>query len=120
MKEETCSHPWHKARLEIRSPRCPACQAVHPWGIIIEGEYLKMLRGEPYRVTYPDHTEIRSGEKIEGMPEPIKVETRTVIDCPYAQSDMTPCVARDGQICVADDGKCVGCNRYPADMLRIW
>jgi hypothetical protein len=43
---------------------------------------------------------------------------REVIACPYAKSDMTPCVARDGQMCVADEGMCVGCERMPADMLR--
>jgi len=39
------------------------------------------------------------------------------IGCPRAKSDMTPCVARDGQLAVADDQHCVGCNRRPADLL---
>jgi hypothetical protein len=43
---------------------------------------------------------------------------REVIECPYAKSDMTPCVARDGQMCVAGNGVCVGCGNSPADMLR--
>jgi hypothetical protein len=44
------------------------------------------------------------------------------IGCPRAASDMTPCNARDGAVATADDGKCVGCNRHPADLLRdlVW
>jgi len=37
--------------------------------------------------------------------------------CPYAKSDMTPCVLRDGDICWAfgfgDAPICVGCERSP-------
>lgn len=40
------------------------------------------------------------------------------IGCPRAKSDMTPCVARDGQTAVLDDGTCVGCWHYPADLLK--
>jgi hypothetical protein len=40
------------------------------------------------------------------------------IGCPRAKSAMTPCVARDGDIAVADDGGCVGCGAQPADLLR--
>lgn len=40
------------------------------------------------------------------------------IGCPRAASDMTPCVARDGAICVADDGRCVGCCADPRDLLQ--
>jgi hypothetical protein len=44
------------------------------------------------------------------------------IGCPRAQSDMTPCVARDGQLAVgstaADEPVCVGCGKNPADLLR--
>ena len=44
------------------------------------------------------------------------------VGCPRAKSDMTPCVARDGQHAVADDGKCVGCGFFPADLLKetVW
>src|SRR5687768_9855224 len=31
--------------------------------------------------------------------------------CPFAKSDTTPCVNRDGEMALADDGKCVGCGR---------
>jgi hypothetical protein len=31
---------------------------------------------------------------------------------------MTPCNARDGGTATADDGRCVGCNQNPADLLR--
>jgi len=39
------------------------------------------------------------------------------VGCPRAQSDMTPCVARDGDLATADDGVCVGCGRPPAELL---
>lgn len=39
------------------------------------------------------------------------------VGCPRARSDMTPCVARDGGLATADDGKCVGCMADPADLL---
>lgn len=29
--------------------------------------------------------------------------------CPREKSEMTPCVARDGDSALLDDGKCVGC-----------
>ena len=38
-------------------------------------------------------------------------------DCPYARSDMTPCVRRDGDMCWAMDANdqpiCVGCEHSP-------
>ena len=40
-----------------------------------------------------------------------------VIDCPRAKTWMTPCVARDGGLVVADDGRCVGCNERPTVIL---
>lgn len=40
------------------------------------------------------------------------------VGCPRAKSDMTPCNARDGGTATADDGRCVGCNQNPADLLR--
>jgi hypothetical protein len=40
-----------------------------------------------------------------------------MIACPYAKSDMTPCVRRDGDICWAMNWRhepiCVGCERSP-------
>ena len=44
----------------------------------------------------------------------------THIGCPRAKSDMTPCVARDGDICLSDppDPVCVGCGAKPADLLQ--
>jgi hypothetical protein len=45
-----------------------------------------------------------------------------MIDCPYARSDMTPCVLRDGDICYAETLRrepiCVGCERTPAELGR--
>ena len=35
----------------------------------------------------------------------------TPIQCPFARSDMTPCVIKDGELARADDGVCVGCER---------
>jgi hypothetical protein len=39
------------------------------------------------------------------------------VGCPRAQSDMTPCIARDGAVCLADDDMCVGCGANPCDLL---
>lgn len=37
--------------------------------------------------------------------------------CPYAKSDMTPCVIKDGAICFAMNSRgnpiCVGCEKTP-------
>lgn len=33
--------------------------------------------------------------------------------CPYAKSDMTPCVRKDGDVALDDRGRCVGCGRLP-------
>lgn len=48
-------------------------------------------------------------------------DSETYIDCPRAKSWMTPCIARDGHLAVADDGKCVGCRLgerlYPFEAL---
>lgn len=41
----------------------------------------------------------------------------THVGCPRAQSDMTPCVARDGNLALADDHRCVGCNANPHALL---
>jgi len=30
--------------------------------------------------------------------------------CPREKSDMTPCVARDGDLAMTENGKCVGCG----------
>lgn len=32
------------------------------------------------------------------------------VGCPRARSDMTPCIARDGHLALADDYLCVGCG----------
>lgn len=42
------------------------------------------------------------------------------VGCPFAKSDMTPCVARDGRICLAGDppATCVGCGNDPAFLIR--
>jgi hypothetical protein len=39
------------------------------------------------------------------------------IECPRAKTWMTPCAARDGHLACLDDGRCVGCNEHPADLL---
>jgi hypothetical protein len=41
----------------------------------------------------------------------------TYIDCPRARTPMTPCVARDGRLAVADAGECVGCGADPTLLL---
>ena len=44
------------------------------------------------------------------------------MNCPYAKSDMTPCVLRDGDVCYAmgldDKPVCVGCGRAPHELGR--
>jgi len=44
------------------------------------------------------------------------------VGCPFAKSDMTPCVARDGAICLspsqdAPNAVCVGCGHAPSYLL---
>lgn len=39
------------------------------------------------------------------------------VGCPRAQSDMTPCIARDGTSALADEGDCVGCGADPIRLL---
>lgn len=43
---------------------------------------------------------------------------RTRVACPRAKSNMTPCVANYGAVCVADDGRCVACGKDPWHLLR--
>jgi hypothetical protein len=43
---------------------------------------------------------------------------RSQIDCPRAKSWMTPCIARDGNLALADDKTCVGCWGKPFALLR--
>lgn len=38
--------------------------------------------------------------------------------CPREQSEMTPCVARDGNLAAADDGHCIGCGVYLEALVR--
>lgn len=42
------------------------------------------------------------------------------VGCPRANSDMTPCAARDGHIVLSSDADrvCVGCERNPIDLLH--
>lgn len=44
------------------------------------------------------------------------------VDCPRARSQMTPCMARDGHVALADDGRCVGCPNderpFPFEELK--
>ncbi len=43
------------------------------------------------------------------------------LQCPYEQSDMTPCIARDGHLAVAmaiDGTVCVGCERRVSALLE--
>ena len=41
------------------------------------------------------------------------------IDCPHAKSSMTPCIARDGALALADDPQeCVGCGNAPQVLLE--
>ena len=42
------------------------------------------------------------------------------VGCPFAKSDMTPCIARDGHLALAGDppSVCVGCGHDPAFLIR--
>lgn len=39
------------------------------------------------------------------------------LTCPREKSEMTPCVARDGELAVLAFGTCVGCNAGVTDLL---
>ena len=36
--------------------------------------------------------------------------------CPREKSEMTPCIARDGALAIANNGKCVGCGIHVDDL----
>lgn len=40
------------------------------------------------------------------------------VGCPRAWTDMSPCIARDGGLAVADNNKCVGCGSSPGELLK--
>ena len=42
------------------------------------------------------------------------------VGCPYAKSDMSPCIARDGSLALAGDppADCVGCGHQPLELIR--
>ena len=42
---------------------------------------------------------------------------RSQVSCPRERTFMTPCIARDGSLALADDKTCVGCGVDPADEL---
>lgn len=37
--------------------------------------------------------------------------------CPREKSEMTPCVARDGDLAMAENGCCVGCGQNVKELL---
>jgi len=39
--------------------------------------------------------------------------------CPREKSKMTPCVARDGDLAMLEDGTCAGCGKNVKELLRI-
>jgi hypothetical protein len=48
----------------------------------------------------------------------LNVHNRDLLRCPREKSYMTPCVARDGALAVADGGLCVGCGSNPIELLE--
>jgi hypothetical protein len=38
--------------------------------------------------------------------------------CPREKTSMTPCIARDGHLALADDRRCVGCGADPYALLE--
>lgn len=39
--------------------------------------------------------------------------------CPREKSDMTPCVARDGDLAMTDDFFCAGCGANVRQLLKV-
>ena len=39
------------------------------------------------------------------------------VGCPRARSDMTPCIARDGNLALSDDDSCVACDSNPHSLV---
>jgi len=44
--------------------------------------------------------------------------TAKTLQCPREKSDMTPCICRDGENALTDDGVCVGCLFSPIELLQ--
>lgn len=40
------------------------------------------------------------------------------LECPREKSDMTPCVARDGDLAMTNDLHCVGCGASVVELLK--
>ena len=40
------------------------------------------------------------------------------LKCPREKSDMTPCVARDGDSAMTDDSHCIGCGVSVVELLK--
>lgn len=41
------------------------------------------------------------------------------LECPREKSDMTPCVARDGDLAMTENKLCVGCSRLVSGLLDL-
>ena len=41
------------------------------------------------------------------------------IVCPREQSEMTPCVCRDGDLAASKDGHCIGCGANVVSLLEV-
>lgn len=78
-------------------------------------EFIATLADQGYRIA--------PGPKPrnEPHPDPSSVEpdevTRSQVQCPRERSFMTPCIARDGALALADDNTCVGCGIEPVEAL---
>jgi hypothetical protein len=48
----------------------------------------------------------------------IGATNRNEVECPREKSFMTPCIARDGHLALADDGACVGCGSKAVSLLK--
>lgn len=46
-----------------------------------------------------------------------KLSSPSELVCPREKSFMTPCIARDGRLALADDGDCVFCRAVPSQLL---
>lgn len=41
------------------------------------------------------------------------------LECPREKSDMTPCIARDGELACTENGICIGCNMEVDKLYKL-
>lgn len=84
------------------------------------------LRGQAHLITMLDDSwdpceggeEVGIGDFFKGMVYGRTGLSEKELVCPREQSDMTPCVARDGDLAMTKDGKCVGCQADVQQLIK--